>query len=151
MTVEPFTQVFFANGAGANQGDYFTFTTTAPGGAILESLSVNREGGVIGVFENGTTEELARVALAKPPNPQGLLAVGQGKFVESPVSGSGFPPVVAGTGGTGGIASGFLEMSNVDLTREFTDMIVNQRGFQANSRIITTSDEMLQDLLALKR
>ena len=60
-------------------------------------------------------------------------------------------PVVAGTQGTGGIASGFLEMSNVDLTREFTDMIVNQRGFQANSRIITTSDEMLQDLLALKR
>ncbi|HSH69116.1 MAG TPA: flagellar hook-basal body complex protein, partial [Deferrisomatales bacterium] len=151
LVVEPFTQVFFSDGAGANLGDYFTFTTTAPGGANLQSISVNREGGVIGVFENGTTEELARVALAKPPNPQGLLAVGQGKFVESPVSGSGFPPVAAGTGGTGGIASGFLEMSNVDLTREFTDMIVNQRGFQANSRIITTSDEMLQELLALKR
>jgi len=151
MTVEPFTQVFFSNGNGANLGDYFTFSTTGAGGATLESISVNREGGVIGVFENGTTEELARVALAKPPNPQGLLSVGQGKFVESPVSGTGFPPVVAGTGGTGGIASGFLEMSNVDLTREFTDMIVNQRGFQANSRIITTSDEMLQELLALKR
>jgi len=151
MVVEPFTQVFFSRGNGANQGDYFTFATTGAGGATLESISVNREGGVIGVFENGTTEELARVALAKPPNPQGLLAVGQGKFVESPVSGTGFPPVVAGTQGTGGIASGFLEMSNVDLTREFTDMIVNQRGFQANSRIITTSDEMLQELLALKR
>ena len=103
------------------------------------------------MFENGTSEELARVALAKVPNPQGLLAVGQGKYVESPVSGSGFPPVVAGTQGTGGIATGFLEMSNVDLTREFTNMIVNQRGFQANSRIITTSDEMLQELLSLKR
>ena len=73
------------------------------------------------------------------------------RTAESPASGSGFPPVVAGTQGTGGIASGFLEMSNVDLTREFTDMIVNQRGFQANSRIITTSDEMLQELLSLKR
>ena len=77
--------------------------------------------------------------------------MGGGKFAESPASGSGFPPRVPGTSGTGSLASGFLEMSNVDLTREFTDMITTQRGFQANSRIITTSDEMLQDLLALKR
>lgn len=151
LTVSAFSQLYFQGGSGANLGDYFTFTTTAPGGAKLESVSVNREGGIIGVFENGSTEELARVSVARIPNPQGLLAVGQGKFAESPVSGSGFPPVVAGTKGTGGIASGFLEMSNVDLTREFTDMIVMQRGFQANSRIITTSDEMLQELMALKR
>lgn len=150
LVVEPFTQLFFQNGAGADLGDYFTFTTTAPGGAKLESLSVNREGGIIGVFDNGSTEEIARVAVAKIPNPQGMLAVGQGKFALSPVSGEA-ELVVPGTKGSGGIASGFLEMSNVDLTREFTDMIVNQRGFQANSRIITTSDEMLQELMALKR
>lgn len=151
MIVEPFNQLFFNGGSGANDGDYFTFNTTAPGGAELVSLSVNSEGGLIGVFENGSTEELARVSLAKIPNPQGMISVGQGKFAETPVSGSGFPPVVPGSGGTGGIASGFLEMSNVDLTREFTDMIVNQRGFQANSRIITTSDELLQELMSIKR
>lgn len=151
MVVESFNPIYFKGGSGANLGDYFTFTTTAPGGAKLQSVSVNREGGIIGVFENGATEEIARVAVARVPNPQGLLADGQGKFSESPVSGTGFPPVVAGTSGTGGIASGFLEMSNVDLTREFTEMIVDQRGFQANSRIITTSDEMLQELMQIKR
>ncbi len=142
---------FLDGGSGANAGDYFTFTSTAPGGAALETLTVAKDGGIIGIFENGTTEEIARVALANVPNPAGLLAVGAGKFAESPSSGSGFPPHVAGTSGTGTIASGFLEMSNVDLSREFTDMIVTQRGFQANSRIITTSDEMLQELLGLKR
>jgi flagellar hook protein FlgE len=150
MTVQPFNQLFLSGGSGANLGDYFTFSTTAPGGAQLVSLSVNREGGIIGTFDNGSTEELARVALAKIPNPEGLIAMGQGKFATSPVSGAE-SIVMAGTGGTGGIASGFLEMSNVDLTREFTNMIVNQRGFQANSRIITTSDEMLQELMQLKR
>ncbi len=142
---------YLQGGSGPNQGDYFTLTTTAPGGAALENLTVSRDGAIIGIFENGTTEEIARVALGLVPNPQGLLAMGGGKFAESPTSGSGFPPVMPGSGGAGTVASGFLEMSNVDLTREFTDMIVTQRGFQANSRIITTSDEMLQDLLALKR
>ncbi|GAB6062407.1 flagellar hook protein FlgE [Deferrisoma palaeochoriense] len=151
-TAEPTaTPRFLAGGAGPNEGDYFTITTTAAGGAMLENITVSRDGTIVGIFENGTTEEIARVALGLVPNPQGLLAVGDGLFAESPTSGSGFPPVVPGSEGAGTLASGFLEMSNVDLTREFTDMIVTQRGFQANSRIITTSDEMLQDLLALKR
>jgi len=147
----PVLDRFLQGGSGPNQGDYFTFSTTAPGGAALESVTVSRDGAVIGIFENGTTEEIARVSVATVPNPQGLLSMGGGKFAESPTSGSGFPVVVAGTGGSGSVASGFLEMSNVDLTQEFTNMITTQRGFQANSRIITTSDEMLQDLLALKR
>jgi flagellar hook protein FlgE len=150
-TAEILPDRYFFGGSGANLGDYFTIATVASGGAALESLTVSRDGSIIGIFENGTTEELARVAVGNVPNPHGLLAVGGGKFAESATSGSGFPPHVAGTGGTGNIASGFLEMSNVDLTREFTDMITTQRGFQANSRIITTSDEMLQELLALKR
>jgi len=149
--VEPMLDRFLQGGAGPNAGDYFTFSTTAPGGAALESLTVSRDGAIIGIFENGTTEEIARVAVAMVPNAQGLLAMGGGKFAESPTSGSGFPVQVAGSGGTGSVASGFLEMSNVDLTQEFTNMITTQRGFQANSRIITTSDEMLQDLLTLKR
>ncbi len=145
------TTQYLQNGAGPNVGDTFTFTTTAPGGAAVENLTVTRDGTIVGTFENGTTEEIARVALANVPNPEGLFSLGGGKFAETPTSGSGFPPTVAGDNGTGTIASGYLEMSNVDLTREFTDMIVTQRGFQANSRVITTSDEMLQDLLALKR
>ncbi|GAB4263586.1 MAG: flagellar hook protein FlgE [Deferrisomatales bacterium] len=147
----PATEKYLQNGAGPHVGDYFTFSTTAPGEAVLESLAVTEDGAIMGIFDNGQTEEIARVALASVPNPAGLLSVEGGKFAESPASGSGFPPQVPGDGGTGTISAGFLEMSNVDLSREFTDMIIIQRGFQANSRIITTSDEMLQDLLALKR
>lgn len=150
-TAASLTQRYLQNGSGPDEGDYFTFSTTAAGGATVEGISVAKDGTIIGVFDNGTTEELARIALGNVTNPEGLLSVGSGKFAESPTSGSGFPPVTAGTGGTGTIAAGFLEMSNVDLTREFTDMITTQRGFQANSKIITTSDEMLQDLLTLKR
>jgi flagellar hook protein FlgE len=150
-TAGAFSQRFLQNGAGPNLGDYFTFNTTASGGATVQNISVAKDGTIIGVFDNGTSEELARVAVGNVTNPEGLLSVGSGKFAESPTSGSGFPPQTAGTAGTGTIAAGFLEMSNVDLTREFTDMITTQRGFQANSKIITTSDEMIQDLLTLKR
>lgn len=141
---------FLQNGAGANQGDYFTFRTTAAGAASVQTITVSRDGTIVGVFDNGTTEELAKIGVATIPNPQGLLAIGGGKFAASTTSGQGVLRV-PGDHGTGPIASGFLEMSNVDLTREFTDMIVTQRGFQANSRIITTSDEMLQELLSIKR
>ncbi len=142
---------YLANGAGPNVGDSFSFSTTAPGGASVENITFGRDGTVVGTFENGTTEEIARVALGAVPNPEGLFSLGGGKFAETPTSGSGLPPTVAGTDGTGTITAGYLEMSNVDLTREFTDLIVTQRGFQANSRVITTSDEMLQELMALKR
>ncbi|NTU60396.1 MAG: flagellar hook-basal body complex protein [Deltaproteobacteria bacterium] len=145
------TQAYLTGGSGPNEGDSFTFSTTAPGGSSVQTISVSKDGTVVGVFDNGTTEELARLGVATITNPEGLFSIGDGKFAESPTSGNGFPPVTAGTAGTGTISAGFLEMSNVDLTREFTDMITTQRGFQANSKIITTSDEMLQDLLALKR
>lgn len=145
------TSRYLQGGSGVDLGDYFSYKSTAPGGAALQTMTIAADGTILGIFENGTTEEIARLALGVVANPQGLLTVGDGKYAESPTSGPGFPPVVAGSGGSGTLAAGFLEMSNVDLTREFTDMIVMQRGFQANSRIITTSDEMLQDLLALKR
>lgn len=83
-------------------------------------------------------------------NPGGLEKVGSSQFRPSGNSGQaelGQP----GTGGLGGIISGALEMSNVDLSQEFTNLIVAQRGFQANARIITTSDEVLQELTNLKR
>jgi flagellar hook protein FlgE len=90
------------------------------------------------------------ISLAKFANPGGLTSVGGNKWLDS--NNSGTPVIdVAGNSGIGVIAGGTLEMSNVDLASEFTDMIRAQRGFQANSRIITTSDEILQELVNLKR
>jgi flagellar hook protein FlgE len=94
--------------------------------------------------------DLARLAIANFQNPGGLIQAGGSLFQVSNNSGD---PLVGAPGdeGMGAIIPSSLEMSNVDLSEEFTDMIVTQRGFQANSRIITTSDEMLQELVNLKR
>jgi flagellar hook protein FlgE len=116
----------------------------------LESFSIDNTGTITGVFSNGETMVLAQVALVNFSNPAGLVSKGGGMFADS--NNSGVPQLGApGTGGRGTIAPNSLEMSNVDLSQEFTNMIVTQRGFQANSRIITTSDEMLQELVNLKR
>jgi len=116
----------------------------------LTSLSVDNAGRVIGVFSNGQLNELALLAVANFNNPSGLMKIGDNLF-ENTVN-SGFLGLdAAGSAGRGMISPGTLEMSNVDLAKEFTDMIVAQRGFQANSRIITTSDEMLQELVNIKR
>lgn len=116
----------------------------------LTSYSVGPDGVITGNFDNGESRALARVALAVMANPAGLVQLGNSLYQESPNCGD-IKKVAAGNGGTKGIIPGSLEMSNVDLSEEFTDMIVTQRGFQANSRIITTSDEMLQELVNLKR
>ena len=116
----------------------------------LQRISVNQTGQIIGTFSNGENIELAQVALATFSNTSGLSKVGDTLFVES--RNSGLPEIGApGTGGKGSVKPESLEMSNVDLSQEFVDMIITQRGFQANSRIITTSDEMLQELVNLKR
>lgn len=116
----------------------------------LTSYTVGIDGIIKGVYSNGEVRNLARVAIANFQNPSGLLQCGNTLFQVSNNSGDariGAP----GEEGMGAIIPGSLEMSNVDLSEEFTDMIVTQRGFQANSRIITTSDEMLQELVNLKR
>jgi len=116
----------------------------------LRSITIDQNGVILGVYSNGITDNLARVALAVFQNPAGLLAKGGNLFQVS--NNSGDPKVGAPSEeAMGAILPGSLEMSNVDLSEEFTDMIVTQRGFQANSRIITTSDEMLQELVNLKR
>jgi flagellar hook protein FlgE len=93
---------------------------------------------------------VGQIALTNFANPNGLSKVDGNTFAQGPNAGA--PQVGApSTGGRGKLASGVLEMSNVDLATEFTDMIVAQRGFQANSRVITASDELLQDLVNLKR
>ena len=130
-----------------------TATVTTRNGYVmgsLESFTIDATGTVTGVFSNGETMILAQVATASFANPAGLLNFGSGMYGESNNSGVRLLGQ-AGTGGRGRIAPGALEMSNVDLSQEFTNMIVTQRGFQANSRIITTSDEMLQELVNLKR
>lgn len=116
----------------------------------LQSFAIDGTGKVSGIFSNGFSKELAILAVANFNNPGGLIKVGDNMFKRS--NNSGLEQVgTAGTGGRGSITPGALEMSNVDLSQEFTDMITTQRGFQANSRIITTSDEMLQELVNLKR
>ncbi len=107
-------------------------------------------GEIYGVYSNGMTQLIGQLAIASFTNPSGLSSVGQNMYEISPNSGD--PNVgAAATGGRGTIASGYLEGSNVDLGQEFTNMILAERGFQAASRIITTSDEMLQELVNLKR
>jgi len=116
----------------------------------LRSVSIDQTGVINGAFSNGITKKLGRVALATFQNPTGLTAKGGNLFQESPNSGDARigPP---GEEANGVLIPGSLEMSNVDLAEEFTEMIITQRGFQANSRLITTSDEMLQELANLKR
>jgi flagellar hook protein FlgE len=115
----------------------------------LESFNIGSTGEINGVFSNGLVLTLGQLALAKFSNPSGLSKAGNNTFQESVNSGTANINV-AGEG-RGTIAAGALEMSNVDLSEEFTEMITAQRGFQANTRIITTSDEILQELVNLKR
>lgn len=116
----------------------------------LVSKSIGVDGIIQGTYDNDQTKDLACVALRNFQNPGGLKQAGGTLFQESANSGA-LPIDAPGVNGLGAIMPGNLEMSNVDLSEEFTDMIITQRGFQANSRIITTSDEMLQELVNLKR
>ncbi|MEC9488816.1 MAG: flagellar hook protein FlgE [Halanaerobium sp.] len=116
----------------------------------FESITINGSGTVVGTYSNGRTKPLAQIALATFDNPAGLSKAGDSMFAVT--TNSGDPDRgIAGSGGRGEIAPGNLEMSNVDLAEQFTDMITTQRGFQANSKIIQTADQMLQDLVNIKR
>ena len=120
------------------------------GPGTLQSFKVDQTGTVTGVFSNGLTRALGQLALASFANPEGMERAGGNKFVES--INSGLPQVgAATTAGLGGISTGYLEQSNVDLSTEFTNMIITQRGFQANTKIITTVDQLLDDVIRLKQ
>lgn len=117
---------------------------------VLKDFNISEDGIISGEFTNGTTQTLGRIALAQFSNPDGLSKAGSNMMVES--SNSGVPQIGhPNVGSMGKLTATFLESSNVDLPTEFANMIVAQRGFQANSRIITTSDEILQELVQLKR
>lgn len=116
----------------------------------LDSYTIAANGQINMTFTNGESDSDQQIALADFDNPAGLLKVGSNRFIESPNSGTA-KLGVPNAGSFGALTPGALEMSNVDLSAEFTDMITTQRGFQANSRVITTSDEILQELVSLKR
>jgi len=116
----------------------------------LDNFNIDQNGIITGVFSNGSNRVLGQVALASFANQGGLEKAGENMFVQSTNSGlANIGP--ARIAGKGKIIAGTLEMSNVDLADQFVDMIVTQRGFQANSRTIQTADQMLQELLQLKR
>lgn len=124
---------------------------TIPNFSDYTGISIGDDGTVSGTnTTNNTIETLASVKLATFANPSGLSQEGNMSYIET--SSSGTPTISnAGSSITGVLVSGGLEMSNVDLTKEFTNMIIAQRGFQANSRVITTSDQVLEELVNLKR
>lgn len=117
----------------------------------LSGFSIGSDGIITGSYTNGKTKILGQIAIANFKNPAGLEKVGNNLYSATVNSGDfdGIGIEVASIGSQ--LMSGALEMSNVDLSQEFTDMITTQRGFQSNSRVITTSDEMLQELVNLKR
>lgn len=116
----------------------------------LESYTIDGTGQIIGVYSDGNSYLLGQVGLVQFNNPEGLVKKGSNNYESS--NNSGAPEAgLAGGSGNGVIRQGFVEMSNVDLANEFTEMIITSRAYQANSRSITTSDEMLQELINLKR
>lgn len=144
-------------GSGVNGITQYASTSTAVlrdqngyTSGTLQNFSIDRTGLITGSFTNGVSVALGQIVLADFNNPAGLLRIGDNMYQESSNSGG---PVFgfALEGSQSTLTSGALEMSNVDLAQEFTSMIVAQRGFQANSKVITTSDEMLQELVNLKR
>ena len=124
-------------------------TDTTGGGRRVGSLT--DVGKIYGVYDNGVTKLLGQIAVANFINPAGLEAIGDSLYKETRASGDfdGIGEDIQNSGEK--MTQGVLEMSNVDLSQEFTEMIVTQRGFQANSRIITVSDTLIEELVNLKR
>ncbi len=116
----------------------------------LSTFSIDASGEVLGIYTNGLNQKIGQIAVAAFNNPGGLIKVADTMFVSS--NNSGEPQVgQPNTGGRGALSAGTLEMSNVDVAQEFANMIIYERGFQANSKMITTGDELLNTLVSMKR
>jgi flagellar hook protein FlgE len=140
---EPLTQFSGINSLAAQSQD-----GSAPG--ALQTFTISQDGIITGVFSNGRTQNIAQIAIANFDNPSGLEKL-EGSMYR-PSANSGLASIgLAGIAGRGTLAGGTLEMSNVDLAQEFTNLIVAQRGFQASTRVITASDEVLNDLVNIRR
>ncbi|MDX6324035.1 MAG: flagellar hook protein FlgE, partial [Nocardioidaceae bacterium] len=150
-------QGYLLDAAGAPTGGLVDMTLdpanavpAAPAGVQMTSYNIASDGKIRGVFDDGVQRDLGQLAVADFANPMGLEKVGETSFRASADSGSAQLGVAA-QGRRGTIIGGALEMSNVDLAAEFTNLILAQRGFQASSKVITTSDQVLEDLVNIKR
>ncbi len=148
-------EMFDANGGGiltgfAGPSSLSSSNQDGFGVGLLRTLTIDSDGLISGLFTNGSSVELARVVLGTFNNTNGLLRDGANGFLET--SNAGLATIGApNSGGRGVVTANTLELSNVDITKEFTNLIISQRGYQANSRIITTTDEITQEALTLKR
>jgi flagellar hook protein FlgE len=130
--------------------DTGALTPPVPAGVELTSYNIGSDGTLRGIFDDGVQRDMAQIAIADFNNPMGLEKVGETSYRESANSGAADVDV-SGVGRRGALIGGALEMSNVDLSAEFTNLILAQRGFQASARVITTSDQVLEDLVNIKR
>lgn len=151
-----FSQCLSADNSGTatismDKGDVDGTTGTGKKLGALTGLSIDASGKIYGSYDNGNTVLLAQIAVAQFANAAGLEKVGENCYKTTLNSGEfdGIGTEISADGSS--MATGELEMSNVDLSSEFTEMITTQRGFQANSRVITTSDTLLEELINLKR
>jgi flagellar hook protein FlgE len=127
-----------------------SITQNGSAAGTITGISINAEGQIVATFGAGKTVAVAQLAMANFNNPNGLVKLGANAFGES--ASAGIPNVgSAGTGGRGTLIGSSIEQSNVDVATEFTQMIVAQRGYQANSKSITTADQVLVDTLNLKQ
>lgn len=147
---QPFTVDFSAVTQLSGTSDVLIRNQDGLGLGVLEAFNVGQDGFINGIYSNGLTTVIGQVALANFSNEGGLVRFGQNLFISS--SNSGLPGLgIPNTGGRGEISGGALEMSNVDLGTEFTSLILTQRGFQANSRTVSTADTLLQETINLIR
>ncbi len=117
----------------------------------LEDYTIGADGVIYGVYSNDQTQPLGMLGLAVFNNPSGLQKIGNNLYVPTANSGEYTGALAAGTGGTGTLTTGALEMSNVDLSEQFSEMMITQRAYQANSKIITTADSILETLVNMVR
>jgi flagellar hook protein FlgE len=149
FTLDQTGHLVTADGAQLEDPSGNVLDVSALNGGAYVSYNITADGVIHGVANDGSITNLGQVGMASFANPQGLQKAGDSTYIESPTSGApdkGTP----GTGARGTVTSGYVEMSNVDLSQELTNLIVAERGFQANSKVVTTSDEVLQTLVNLK-
>jgi flagellar hook protein FlgE len=156
VTLSPTTAGASAFDIALDFGDITTYTSSSTAKVTgttdgyeageLQSISISSDGTILGTYSNDQTQALGMIALAVFTNPEGLEKIGNNLYATSANSGN-YTAVVAGNGGSGALSSGTLEMSNVDLASEFSSMMISQRAYQANSKVISTADEMLQSLI----
>jgi flagellar hook protein FlgE len=133
-----------------NPSNVTASTQNGSAAGSLNNVSIQPDGTMSAIFSNGKTVNVAQLVLAQFSNVNGLLGQGDGVYAESPASGDSFLGT-PGQGGRGTLTSGALEASNVDLASELTKIITFQRGYQANAKIITVTDQIMQDAISLKQ